>query len=349
MIRKTGTQTIGTRRLLLRRFRIEDAGDMYENWASDPEVTRFLTWQPHADVGVTRALLNEWIPCYKDGGYFNWVVEWKQSGRAIGNISCVKVDENGESCEIGYCLSRSFWGRGIMPEALRAVIRYLFDTAGFYRIAARHDAENLKSGRVMEKAGMLREGVARGSERNGRGFCDMVLYALLRSDTEPICSRDDLPVKVRMAQEEDLERVNGLRREVQSLHAEGEPGIFKPEFGKELRELVYGIMKDPDKGIVVAERDGRLCGFAVLNHVRKPETPFMFEREHLDIDEFGVDEDCRRQGVASAMIAFIRCLAGERGCKRIELNMWEFNRDALAFYEASGFSTYRRYMETEIY
>ena len=63
------------------------------------------------------------------------------------------------------------------------------------------------------------------------------------------------------------------------------------------------------------------------------------------IDEFCVDESCRRQGIATAMVDFIRQYAKEKGLRRIELNMWEFNRDALAFYEAAGFRTYRRYME----
>ena len=74
----------------------------------------------------------------------------------------------------------------------------------------------------------------------------------------------------------------------------------------------------------------------------------MFERDFLDIDEFGVDESCRRKGVASAMIRFIREYAREKGFRRLELNMWEFNRGALAFYEAAGFTTYRRYMEIKI-
>ena len=74
----------------------------------------------------------------------------------------------------------------------------------------------------------------------------------------------------------------------------------------------------------------------------------MFVRDYLDIDEFGVDEAHRREGVATEMIAFIRAYAKENGFSRIELNMWEFNREALAFYEAVGFSTYRRYMEMQI-
>ena len=93
---------------------------------------------------------------------------------------------------------------------------------------------------------------------------------------------------------------------------------------------------------------GEIGGFAVLDHVTKPETPFMFVRDYLDVDEFGVDERFRRQGAASEMIRFIRDYAREQGFKKIELNMWEFNEGALAFYEAAGFTTYRRYMEMKL-
>ena len=151
--------------------------------------------------------------------------------------------------------------------------------------------------------------------------------------------------EVRFARDGDLERVNELRRMVNDLHVEGKPDVFKPGFCDELRDYIHVIRADPNKEIVVAELEGSVCGFAVLNHIVRPENPFMYERDFLDIDEFAVDEACRRRGVASAMVAFIRAWAKEKGYKRLELNMWEFNRGALAFYEAAGFSTYRRYME----
>lgn len=152
-------------------------------------------------------------------------------------------------------------------------------------------------------------------------------------------------VTVRFAGDEDLERVNELRKQVNDLHVAGKPEVFKPGFGEELRDYLYVIRQDPEKQIVVSELDGKVCGFAILNHIHKPENPFMYERDFLDIDEFGVDEHSRRQGIAAEMIRFIRTWAKEQGFRRIELNMWAFNRGALAFYEAAGFETYRRYME----
>ena len=155
-------------------------------------------------------------------------------------------------------------------------------------------------------------------------------------------------VNVRLAREEDLPRVNVLRRQVNDVHVAGKPEIFKPGFCDDLRDHLYTIWNDPRQDIVVAEIRGNVCGFAVLNHIVRPENPFMFERDYLDIDEFGVDESFRRQGAASAMVRFIRDYAREKGFSRVELNMWEFNRGALAFYEAAGFKTYRRYMEMDV-
>ena len=181
---KAGTQKIETQRLILRRFKIEDAEDMYNNWASDPEVTRYLTWPVHSSVQATRSLLCDWIPGYEDGGYFNWVMEYKETGRAIGNISVVKLNENTESADMGYCMSRAFWGQGLMPEALKAVTDYLFDVVGLNRIAACHDVNNPKSGRVMDKAGMKQEGILRAAGRNNLGICDEVWHAIIRSDRD---------------------------------------------------------------------------------------------------------------------------------------------------------------------
>ncbi len=181
---KAGTQRIETDRLILRRFRIEDAEDMFNNWASDPEVTTYLTWPAHESVDVTKMLLTDWISKYEDGFYFNWVMEDKECGKAIGNISVVKLKESVEEAAIGYCMSRSYWGRGLMPEALKAVMDFLFDVVEVNRVVACHDVNNPKSGRVMDKAGMKLEGTLRAAGKNNQGICDEVIHAMIRSDRE---------------------------------------------------------------------------------------------------------------------------------------------------------------------
>lgn len=181
-MRKTGTKRIETPRLILRRYTLSDVSDMYRNWASDPNVTRYLTWPPHGSEEVTKAVVADWVSRYENGDTFNWAIEWKETGAVIGNIAAVYLDEAVDGAEIGYCLGRAFWGRGVMTEALRAVIDYLFDEAGMNRIAAYHDARNPASGRVMEKAGMKTEGVLRQSRKSNAGVGDAVWHAILKSD-----------------------------------------------------------------------------------------------------------------------------------------------------------------------
>ena len=342
---KVGTQTIETRRLVIRRFRVEDAEEMYQGWASDPEVTRYLTWPPHGSMEITRQLLESWIRGYEDGGCFNWAIEWKESGRVIGSIAVVRLYEEREEAEIGYCLSRSFWGMGIMPEALRAVIDFLFDVAGMQRIVACHDVQNPNSGRVMAKAGMRLEGIHRGAGRNNCGVCDEAWYAVLREDRSPRQKREKAEVTIRLAREEDLERVCALNEQVQALHVAGKPEVFRPGDPEVRTAFMRAVLHDPEQVIAVAEVEGEVRGYAVLHAFRRPENPFMHERRFMDVDEFGVDEAYRRRGIGSALIRFAKDYAREKGFDRLELNMWSFNREALAFYEAEGFTTYRRFME----
>lgn len=152
-------------------------------------------------------------------------------------------------------------------------------------------------------------------------------------------------MEIRFAREDELDRVNELRKQVNDLHVEGKPDVFKAGFNDELFNHIYDIWNDPEQEIVVADADGIICGFAVVHHIYKAENPFMFERDFIDVDEFCVDERFRRQGIATEIITFIKDYTKEKGFKRIELNMWEFNQGVLEFYEAVGFNTYRRYME----
>lgn len=181
-----GTKTIETERLLLRKFTPDDADDMFNNWASDPDVTRYLTWPAHNCVDGTKWVLSMWIPQYEDGKVFNWAIYYKETDEVIGNISVVQLDEGIESADIGYSLGKAFWGKGIMPEALKAVINFLFDEVGLNRIAAGHDVNNPKSGRVMEKAGMKKEGVLRQAGKNNTGICDVVHYSILKADRDAL-------------------------------------------------------------------------------------------------------------------------------------------------------------------
>lgn len=177
-----GTVVLETTRLKLRRFTIEDAEGMYRNWASEDEVTKFLTWPTHANVDVTRELLSNWIKEYQNKNYYNWVMELKETGEIIGNISVVLIKEIIEGAVLGYCMGTKWWGKELMPEAGKAVIQYLFEQVGFNRIAADHDKNNPKSGRVMQKLGMTYEGTLRSAGFCNQGIIDEVWYSILKED-----------------------------------------------------------------------------------------------------------------------------------------------------------------------
>ena len=175
-----GTQTIETQRLILRRITVEDAPAMYKNWASDPEVTKYLTWQPHASEDVTRMLLDSWAASYAKPNFYNWAITLKSNGaEPIGSIAAVSLNEDLGIAHIGYCLSRAFWHMGIMTEALGAVIRFFFDEVGAQRVESRHDSHNPHSGMVMLKCGMQYEGTLRRADKNNQGICDVCCYAIL--------------------------------------------------------------------------------------------------------------------------------------------------------------------------
>ncbi len=178
-----GTQTLETKRLILRRFTVRDADAMYTNWASDPEVTRYLTWPTHAGVETSRAVLADWTAAYAQESCYQWAIVLKdRADEPVGSIGAVDVSDDIAAVQIGYCLGRRWWHQGIMSEALGAVMDFFFDAVGCNRVACRHDPRNPHSGMVMQKCGMKYEGTQRSADRNNQGICDTSWYALLKDE-----------------------------------------------------------------------------------------------------------------------------------------------------------------------
>ena len=177
-----GTKRIETARLVLRPFVREDAGAMYRNWASDPEVTKFLSWPTYKSVEDANFILDLWVPQYGDDTFYQWVIELKEIGEPIGSISVVNQDERVDMMEIGFCIGRNWWGQGIMTEAFQAVIDFLFGEVGVQRIEAGHDPNNPASGAVQRKCGLKYEGTQRRSIRSNQGITDKALYAILKEE-----------------------------------------------------------------------------------------------------------------------------------------------------------------------
>ena len=172
-----------TDRLILRKFTIEDAEDMYKNWASDKETSKYLDWGVHESVDVTRDILKIWIEEYETG-VFNWVVEIKTTKEIIGSITVVRLSKEDLTAEIGYCYGSKYWGNGYATEALKRVIDFLLNECGMHLVEARHISGNPASGRVMQKAGMIKEATLRDRKINKytKEFNDLIVYSITKSD-----------------------------------------------------------------------------------------------------------------------------------------------------------------------
>lgn len=175
-----GTKTIETKRLILRKFEINDASNMFDNWANDPEVCKFLSWEPHGNIEVTKNLLFSWIEAYQSNKTYNWAMVLKETNQVIGSLSVISLSQKHQNCELGYCMSKIYWNQGIMTEAVTAIIDFLFNEVEVHRIQAKHDIKNPGSGRVMEKSGMLLEGTMRhGVLRKDGSYADHNIYAII--------------------------------------------------------------------------------------------------------------------------------------------------------------------------
>lgn len=179
-----GTVPLETERLILRRFVKSDAQDVFNNWASDPEVTKYLGWPPHSDISVTRKFMRKRLRAYARKDYYSWAIALKETGRVIGTIAANRHNDATASVTIGYVIGKAWWNQGYMTEALRAVIKFFFEECGMNRVEAMHDPRNPGSGRVMQKAGMIYEGTLRQADWSNQGVGDKACYAILASDYE---------------------------------------------------------------------------------------------------------------------------------------------------------------------
>ncbi len=141
-----------TERLILRPWKGSDLEDFFE-YASVDGVGQMAGWNPHKDIDESRAILSRFIERKR-------TFALEHQGKVIGSLGIEEYDEDKfpefsdkQVREIGYVLSKEFWGQGLMPEAVREVIRYLFEEQDLDLILCAHFLSNTRSGRVQEKCG----------------------------------------------------------------------------------------------------------------------------------------------------------------------------------------------------
>lgn len=181
-MKHSGTQKIETLRLLLRPFVINDCGDAFKNWASNPKIQTEYGEPIYTNMQEVAKLLKNWVDSYNNENFYRWAIIEKATNQNIGQIAFCKVFSDCYTAEIEYCIGESFWGNGYAGEALSAVIDFSFNNTDFLKLEAFHRIENEKSGRVLEKSNMrLTDNVERFKRENNLPHGEMC-YAITRKD-----------------------------------------------------------------------------------------------------------------------------------------------------------------------
>ncbi len=145
-----------TTRLALRPVRASDARAIFDSYGQDQDVTRYLTWRPHQSIADAQSFVQA---CLRAETSRTYMIVFEASGSVIGVFDLRKAGQ--AKLEFGYALARRYWGQGLMTEALVEVVKWALRQPGIWRIGAVADADNVGSIRVMEKAGLQREGLLR--------------------------------------------------------------------------------------------------------------------------------------------------------------------------------------------
>ena len=158
-----------------------DAEDIFA-FSQNPEVSRFVLWDAHRSIADSRSMVRGALRAYRTGEPASLAIELRETGRVVGTIGFVWIDDEHNCAEIGYSLAQEYWGRGLMTEALRAMLEFAFVRLHLNRVEAMFDVRNRASGRVMEKCGMRREGLLRQKLYNKGEYVDVEIWAILARD-----------------------------------------------------------------------------------------------------------------------------------------------------------------------
>ena len=170
-----------TDRLVLRKLKVSDAQDMFE-YSNRRDVTKYLTWYPHPDLGYTEEYLRYIGQRYATGDFYDWAITLKENGKMIGTCGFTRFDLPNNAAEIGYVLNPEYHGKGYATEAASEVMRFGFEELKLHRLEAKHMIGNDASHRVMEKLGMREEGTFRESYYVHREYRTVTVCSILENE-----------------------------------------------------------------------------------------------------------------------------------------------------------------------
>ena len=183
-------ETLETQRLILRKLSMEDLYDYYERIGSDGEVSKFMLWEPHQDIGETLESFGKTLAGYEEGNYYRWVAEEKNGDGVIGTMSLLRFDEEEDSCSFAYMFAKDWWGQGYATEAMTAVVNFAVEKLEIKKITADHFAGNEASGNVMRKLGMVHTRTVKGKYEKHGHRVDAEQYELVLSTGEEMTANE---------------------------------------------------------------------------------------------------------------------------------------------------------------
>lgn len=175
------TIKLETDRLILRKFTIQDAQDMFDSYCSREIVTRFLRWLPHRTCEETSRYLDKVILSqYKQDYSYCWAIELKESGKVVGCVDIRSMDLSTMKCTLGCVLSDDYWQKGLMTEACKKIIEFMFQE-GFVRVQSHCQTGNIASKTLLKKLGMTYEGTLRKYDIDRYGqIVDCEIYSIVK-------------------------------------------------------------------------------------------------------------------------------------------------------------------------
>ena len=176
-----GTPTLETERLILRKLNIFDAQDVFD-YAKEPQVASYVTWEPHKTIEESVQFIKWLIERTERDEAGDWGIELKENRKIIGSRGFRSCDFKNSCGILGYWIGKDYWGRGLMTEALKRIIKFSFEDLKINRIEAMHVPDNIASGKVMEKAGMAYEGYLRQKIFAKGIYRDVKIYSIVKGD-----------------------------------------------------------------------------------------------------------------------------------------------------------------------
>lgn len=183
-------RTIETERLILRKLQMEDVYEYYERLFGDGDVSRYMLFDPHQDIGESLESLQRKLDKYEEGGYYCWGAELKEESGLIGLVELLRFEEETDTCSFVYMLGCDYWNRGYATEMLKAVFSFAFEELEVQRILADHMTKNAASGAVMRKAGMKHIGTEKEKyEKLGQKF-DAEVYEICKPRSSGLAANE---------------------------------------------------------------------------------------------------------------------------------------------------------------